>query len=397
LREALGNGVDRDTDLSRSFLFEKLQFYLIGFERNPELKQKISRLIRRGNGTIHWDLNEDVSILLLCDACDDALRKAAGVIATNHSNFPQMVSPLWVIDSYRHSALQSALDYPPAGEGSQQFNRSNDRIKPTEKGAKLLSKTTSLSSTTSKVSIFRGCLFSLARSSITIEQKESKQVTNTNVEFDSKELEALIEAHGGQTLSAKLLGALHADGKGTNGQTTRRKCYVVCWGESPTRLETNPLVSQLERLDLCEIILVTPIWVKACVSSRKRIRSDRMPLALTPQSWPMKSALDGITELSNNPRRRKLQIAVTGFQGTEKVVLVHLIDAIGGVYRDNMSNANTHLIYKKNPSGLKLEKAIEWGLHVVSVEWLYHILRYGYGGGYNDELGCEKRFSFEGS
>jgi hypothetical protein len=394
-----------DENLSSSFLFEKLEFYLIGFEGNPELKQKISKLIRRGNGIIHWDMNDGISILLLCDRCDDALRKAATIITTHHSNYPPIVSPLWVIESYNHSTLQSVSAYPPTGEEPLKSNHSNDRMKSTMIGAKMLSKTSPLASTTSNVSIFRGCLFSLVHSTTLIEHKQSKCDTSVNVEFDPKKLESLITAHGGQTLSVKLVTALRADEKKTRG-LSKRKCHVVCWGETPPRLETNPLVSQLERHNLCEIILVTPIWLQTCVSVRKRIRPERMPLVLVPQLWPMKSALnvpyqpqqsgenrDGISDKSNHHHRR-LEIALTGFQGTEKVVIVHLINTIGGVYHDNMSNANTHLIFKKSPTGLKLEKAIEWGLHAVSIQWLYHVLKYGYGGVHKDELGCEKRFSF---
>jgi hypothetical protein len=394
-----------DVNLSSSFLFEKLQFYLIGFEDNPELKQKISKLIRRGNGTIHWDMNDDISILLLCDTCDDALRKAATIITTHHSNFPPIVSPLWVIESYKHSTLKSVSAYPTTGEEPLKSNHSNDRTKSKTIGAKMISKTSPLSSTTSNVSIFRGCLFSLVHSTTLIEHKQSKCDTTANIEFDPKDLEALITAHGGQTLSVKLVTALRTDEKITHG-LSKRKCLVVCWGETPPRLETNPLVSQLERHNLCEIILVTPIWLQTCVSVRKRIRPERMPLVLVPQPWPMKSVLnaphqpqqsgenqEGISEKSDH-YHRGLEIALTGFQGTEKVVIVHLINAIGGVYHDNMSNANTHLIFKKSPTGLKLEKAIEWGLHAVSVQWLYHILKHGYGGVHKDKLGCEKRFSF---
>ena len=396
-----------DLNLSRSFLFKNQQFYLIGFEGNPNLKQKISKIIRRGNGTIYWEMNEDISILVLCDGCDDALRKAAKVVTDHHFNFPPMVSPLWVIESYKRCTLQLVTLFPPIEVQSLESSCRNDRTKSTMKGAKKTPKT-SLSSTTSTVSIFRGCLFLLVHSSALTEHEQSNVANSDNIKFDSKELESLIIAHGGQTLSNKLLGALRAD-KGKNDGSPRRKCHVVCWGLSPPRLESNPLVSQLQRNDICEIILVTPIWVQSCVTARKRIKLERMPMVLVPQSWPMKSVVkvlsqphqiernrEGIIDTSNDQphRQERLEIALTGFQGTEKVVIIHLVEAIGGVYHDNMSNANTHLVFKKNPNGLKLEKAIEWGLHVVSIKWLYHILKYGYGGVRKEERGCEKRFSF---
>ena len=63
---------------------------------------------------------------------------------------------------------------------------------------------------------------------------------------------------------------------------------------------------------------------------------------------------------------------------------------IGAGYTDHLSRKNTHLICK-NVGGQKYTKAVEWGMHVVSVEWLYHIVRYGY------KEGLENRFSFTSS
>jgi hypothetical protein len=55
-------------------LFECRKFYLLGFEEDIELKQKLGRLIRRGLGTIYWEMNDEVSIMILHDTCDDTLR-----------------------------------------------------------------------------------------------------------------------------------------------------------------------------------------------------------------------------------------------------------------------------------------------------------------------------------
>jgi hypothetical protein len=55
-------------------LFECHQFYLLGFEEDIELKQKLGKLIRRGLGTIYWEMNDDVTIMILHDTCDDSLR-----------------------------------------------------------------------------------------------------------------------------------------------------------------------------------------------------------------------------------------------------------------------------------------------------------------------------------
>jgi len=414
------NGNVNNHSSSHSSIFEKLQFYLVGFESDTELKQKISKLIRRGNGTIYWEMNEEISILLVSNMCDDTLLNAAKVVSLHHSKLPPTISPTWVIDSYKQNRLQAPEAYQPIPSASVAVplkNHNNERMKSYTKkdAAKSSLSKTSLSSTTSNFSIFRGCLFSLVRSpslnDLELTGEKGKQNKNVNVDFDIDEQETFIKAHGGEILSMKLLDALQADMKniGTNGSTTtmakiternkrsstaaaaaaaaattsRRKCHIVCWGKCPPRLDTNPLVSQLQRHDLCELVLVTPIWVQACVSVKKCIRPERMPLVLIPQSWSMISFSDV----------RNFQISLTGFQGTEKAVIIHLIEVIGGVYHNNMSNINTHLVFKKNATGLKLQKANEWGLNVVSIQWLYHVLEHGYNGLHNEENGCEKRFS----
>lgn len=67
-----------------------------------------------------------------------------------------------------------------------------------------------------------------------------------------------------------------------------------------------------------------------------------------------------------------------------------MLQEIGAGYTDNLTSKNTHLICKY-AVGKKYEKACEWGLHVVSVEWLYHVMRYGY------KEGCEGEFSLRGA
>jgi hypothetical protein len=63
----------KETNIQRS-LFEYHQFYLMGFEDVPEVKKRVGRVIRRGGGTIHWELSDDVTILVIHDSCHDALR-----------------------------------------------------------------------------------------------------------------------------------------------------------------------------------------------------------------------------------------------------------------------------------------------------------------------------------
>eukprot|EP00980_Cylindrotheca_fusiformis_P013933 scaffold3618_cov129-Cylindrotheca_fusiformis.AAC.33 len=220
-------------------------------------------------------------------------------------------------------------------------------------------------------SVFRGCLFSLARIA----------PPNWAADFDSKDLEALIKSHGGQILSLRLIDAMQVDAS-NGGQ--HRKCYVVCWGGRP-QLELNPFLSQLQRHDICNIIQVTPIWVKTCVATQKRIRTEALPFALFPQPWPLRKI------------QTKVTIALSGFSGTQKRAAAELIKSIGGVCTDSMTNSNTHLICQERASSLKVKKASEWGLHVVTIDWLKHITQFGFNGEKMEDGGCESHFVFSGN
>ena len=54
--------------------FEFHQFYFLGFEKDPKLREKLSQIIRRGKGTIFWEMNEGISIMIMHDMCDSVLR-----------------------------------------------------------------------------------------------------------------------------------------------------------------------------------------------------------------------------------------------------------------------------------------------------------------------------------
>lgn len=62
------------TSSSTSSLFEFHQFYLLGFENDPETKDLLSKVIRRGHGTIHWELSNDITLLIVHDTCHEILR-----------------------------------------------------------------------------------------------------------------------------------------------------------------------------------------------------------------------------------------------------------------------------------------------------------------------------------
>jgi hypothetical protein len=371
-----------ENQLQRRALFQHHQFYLLGFDNaNASLKTNLGTLIRRGNGTIYWEVNEDVTVLVLCDNCDPALFDAAQIVSQHHVNLPPSVSPLWIIESYHQNKLKSTHSYPPI----RSILSTSATMLETRKKS-----TARVSTQASNSNVFQGCLFSFLITKVGDEYSSASEV----LVFDIQEQAAFVKAHGGQLLSSKLVEALKSDAAQNHSETkTKRKCFVVCWGGGNPRINTSLLVSQIKRDNLCDVRLVTPLWVQTCVTVRKRVRLERMPLIFIPQSWSMKSINSKANHVKKDGYKRRFHPSLTGFQGTEKAVIIHLIGAMGGLYHDHMSNSSTHLICKEKAVGIKLEKATEWGLHIVPIEWLYHVLQHGYGGVEKQVDGCERRFS----
>jgi hypothetical protein len=97
--------------------------------------------------------------------------------------------------------------------------------------------------------------------------------------------------------------------------------------------------------------------------------------------------------MSTSSKVGGIKVSVTGFVGPERTGIIQMLRVLGALYTENMRSSNTHLICKE-AKGAKYDKAMKWGLYVISVNWLYHIMEHGYGGNDGDDkTGCEDRFS----
>lgn len=280
-------------------------------------------------------------------------------MSSHHPNLPPLVSPLWIIDSARKDTLVPTTKYPPVKNQHDSAQHATSKVS----SKPMLTRSNSM-----PPSVLRGLLFALSRVA----------PPTGSLDFDSKDQENLIRRHGGQLLSLKLMDAMKTDSK-INGQ--RRKCYVVCWGGAP-RLELNPFLSQLKRYDICDMVLVTPVWLKICISLQKLVPPSVLSEVLVPSPWPLKMM-----------EANELRVSLTGFSAIEKMALVTLMDGCRVSFSNEMTSNCTHLICKEKAEGLKLQKALEWGLHIVSVDWLYYILQYGYKGDESTGEACEIRFA----
>ncbi|XP_059170628.1 PAX-interacting protein 1-like [Physella acuta] len=101
--------------------------------------------------------------------------------------------------------------------------------------------------------------------------------------------------------------------------------------------------------------VVTAFWLNDCLLQKKMVppwQALHLPLSFH-------SEKPGFNQM----------ISVTNFDGEERVRLKQMINAIGAKYTGYMTHHNSALICKK-PGGLKFEKAKEWRIAVVNVQWL---------------------------
>jgi twin BRCT domain len=379
---------------------------------------KLCRLLRRHMGTIYWEWNDvnaaALTHVLVPDHCmDETTRYVTRVHdmifqsrSIDHCRICvlcrmtmtsrakeyglALVSPRWVVDSCRHGKLLPISSvYLPELLPTTPL--------PTVPAAKV-ARVDSESARNGAIrkrrlpsAIFQGRVFVLLRVAPSADM----------VDFSSTDLEALVTCHGGQLLSDTILRALQSDGKGSFGG--KRTCYVVCWGGGSgtswsQQEEWHPLLPLVRRDRLCDVISVTPIWLQTSVTEQQCISPQRYPDLFVPTKYPMykfnsiKRVADGKGTLAvcRESKTDTIRLSITGFSGFRRSSLVHLIQAMGGVYDDDMLKSTTHLLVQTisdNPKGNdtnedhsrgpKYCKALEWKLQIVDVEWLFQVARHG--------------------
>ena len=239
------------------------------------------------------------------------------------------------------------------------------------------------SATQSEVStlLFRGSLFAFLRVS----------PPDNVVDFSRDELEQMAVAHGGQTLSREIVCALRMDkARGV----PPRQCYVVCWGSyQESSLSMNSLLAQMIKEDLGEVIQVTPVWMQTCVAEQKLVSPLRYKEIFSPSAFPLRKL-----QIPNMTKKKlegdaAVRVCATGYSGYRREAIKLLLESMGADYDDSLRPCTTHLICRE-ASGSKYEKATEWDVHTVSIDWLYFVARFGYCGTTGDK-GCEDEFTIQ--
>ncbi|KAG2391906.1 hypothetical protein C9374_013391 [Naegleria lovaniensis] len=116
--------------------------------------------------------------------------------------------------------------------------------------------------------------------------------------------------------------------------------------------------------------IVSSFWLDDCilvhgvqplVITEKHGRKIQNPLHYPVKDYP-------ITEMQS------FNFALSGFSKKEKLRFQYLITAMGARFSSNMTQENTHLLYK-TPSGPKYETSLKWGIKRVDKNWLFECAR----------------------
>jgi len=358
-----------------------------------------------------------------------------------HPRGPVAVTPRWILACIHHGAI---LDFPssfpspppipippmlpvPSKKKSSavvdfaadDVNKNGKDVKPALYST---TKDTSIDKPKRKYkqsTIFQGDIF------VVIRPQQLPSSLSASLEYTQDEMESKITNAGGLILSKRILEAMkkdvvrkqqeHAiqqrrrknndnnDIATTENSDEKRRYYVVSSGGHSNlhHSKYHPLLGDLSKIlqqslqlgsagstDLSSIIEpVSPIWITSCIQEGYVYNPIQYPKLFQPQTYHLRLF----------PKDTKFLVSVTGFVDASRYGIIWMLRSLGAEYTDSLKAKNTHLICCRTVNdennnrnivggGPKYTKAKEWGLHVVTVDWLYHCMRYGY------EEGCEEQF-----
>ena len=388
--------IDVDAATVQGHYLDSCQIHPVGFEKNE--MRSIVKLIRKGGGTRLTQPDNQVTHIVasVCAPLDGLTHlrakivtvswlvescKAGKVVATEaHGIFKQArrapiagagaggarrPSPVNLDGGSSLSTMfagsRSAMTARPAPEAAvveeTRYAYPAERTSPREGGKGRSSADTSSSSRPrrSKKQLV-GMKFTLSHALSETETQKAKRV---------------ITEHGG-TISQSA-----ADGLGSGagaGQTD--KLYAICpHGQStntfglPASASCSPGASDSSSSAGKGKLNVTLQWVEDCCHRSMKPEQFADPAAdpafmPLPFQLPLKGA-------------EKCVVCVSGFQGASRRRIRVLLKLLGAEDGERLSKQTTTMLVCLKPEGPKYESAINWGVPVVTMEWLHESARKG--------------------
>ena len=341
-----------------------------------------------------------------------------------HPKTPVAISPYWVIESVKETYLQPCHLYPPLEKPPPPLLPTSIFDSHEKPNAKVNSNDYDNKKTTKKINqrstLFEGTLFYIIPPATPLSNDNDKMII-----FDMDKVEELILSQGGILLSNQIMNSLKDNTHSSSSSSSdaavspmikKDKCYLVHLAGKFNLEDTiqndilitkfiNVMKTKFKSDNIQEFLIpVNPIWIETCTIYHNLNKNDTQ--ITSPSQYPNLFQPQSYYPLYKLPQSlyHKIKVSVTGFQNTERIGIKQLLLSIGAVFTETMGNDNTHLICKE-AKGPKYHKAIEWGLFVIKIDWLYHIVRFGYFGeddthSYDDgdstsmmKKGCEHEFS----
>lgn len=194
-----------------------------------------------------------------------------------------------------------------------------------------------------------------------------------STDFDTSALNTAILRNGGQIIPTWI--------KKESLGKFEKKCYAIT--QNGERSYCSQYDTLLRNLKVAGILMVpvTPTWINDCLKMNAMFNPAHSCILFQPHPWKVRSL-----PRSTSGSQDGFTVSVTGFLDASRYGIIDVLEQIGATYTDNLRRTNTHLICKE-AQGMKYSKAVEWGIHVVLVEFLYHVMQHGY------EDGLEAKFS----
>jgi len=292
---------------------------------------------------------------------------------------PVAVTPHWIVESVEKKTLVNSQIFSLESWANRNKVTSPQKRKIASPRKKIQKSTT----------LFEGAVFFIVHS----------PAPDETVKFDEIEIQHIMQSNGGILLTKDIVNLRRKELKSNKDSTLApRICYIIHVSGSflyEHAIKSNPILSHIKNHNLFQLIPVNPIWIQTCLIERAEVQVNVMPYLFQPQTWALRLIPEAIRmKASNNGKGVGIAVSVSGFPNIERSGIRHALTVIGAKYTENLPITNTHLICHPNAiKGPKATKAKEWNLHIVTIDWLYHILKFGFKGENSEENGCEHRFS----
>ena len=323
-----------------------------------------------------------------------------------HPNAPAVVSPRWILASWNEKDLLETTAFAPRYLSDiRHKDKKKPKLKrPSTKDNGIMAQNKKQPSLNSTNKIFRNYLFTLLRVA----------PPSWGIDYDTKNLEHMIQSNGGKLLTSEVVEALLVDDAAAsmapvsktedrhqqerqrqrNNKKKKKRAYVVCWGgKVDLNWAMHATLGQVKHL--CDWTFVTPLWVTTCLAESKLLSMSAInqnsypPMLFQPQPWPFRRMLDSVASPSKPKTDASIRIALTGFRaGSLQTAVIHFLRDMGAQYDESIvPDFTTHLIVwtqgvnlQKLSSSFEYERAVECTLYIVTLDWLFHVAQYGYHG-----------------